>query len=188
LRPKTTDAYIGLALVLDRQGDSEQAGAVQDRMVAANPGAAFVYLRRAEYHRNRGNFAAALADCERAGGKDPKSALPALVRASIAAAQGQHRQAVAEAERTLAKAPKEDGHVLYAAACVWSLASRAAAMDTNLAERYADRAVVLLNATLDKGFHDLIFPEHNRMIEDPALAPIRERPGVRDLLTHHLAE
>jgi hypothetical protein len=88
---------------------------------------------------------------------------------------------VAEAERALAKAPKDDGHVLYAAACVWSLASRAAT-DRGEAERYADRAAALLAAALDRGFHDLSYPEHNRMADDPALAPIRHLPQVRDLL------
>jgi tetratricopeptide (TPR) repeat protein/tRNA A-37 threonylcarbamoyl transferase component Bud32 len=192
LRPKAPDAYIGLALVLDKQGAVEQARACYDRLVAANPEAALVYVRRAEFRRNHGEFEAALSDCAQAAGKEPDSVLPALVRASITAVRGQHRQAVADAERALAKAPKDDGHVLYAAACVWSLASRAAstpssskvAEDREASERYADRAAELLTAALDKGFHDLIFPEHNRMVEDPALAPIRKRPGVADLLAH----
>ena len=48
--------------------------------------------------------------------------------------------AVAEAERTLKAAPPHDGHVLYAAACVWSLASRAAA-DPGEARRHAEVVV-----------------------------------------------
>ena len=110
--------------------------------------------------------------------------MPALVRASITAARGQHRKAVADAERALEKAPKDDGHVLYAAACVWSLAAQAAAADAAESRRYADRAAALLAMVLDKGFHDLIFPEHNRMIEDPALAAIRRQPRIEDLLAH----
>ncbi|HZV03932.1 MAG TPA: tetratricopeptide repeat protein [Gemmataceae bacterium] len=184
LRPKAPDAYISLALVLDKQGKSEEAKACYDRMVSANPDSALVYIRRAEDRRNRGEFEAALADCAQAAAKDPNSALPALVRASIMAARGQHQQATADAERALEKAPKEDGHVLYAAACVWSLAARAAAADADRAQRYADRAAALLAAALDKGFHDLLFPEHNRMAEDPALAPIRKQPQVSDLLAH----
>jgi tetratricopeptide (TPR) repeat protein/tRNA A-37 threonylcarbamoyl transferase component Bud32 len=192
LRPESADAsinaYLSLALLLDKQGKAEEAKAWYDRMVAANPESAAVYLRRAADRRNRGDFEAALADCDQAARKEPDSALPALVRASIAAARGQHRQAVADAERALEKAPKDDGHVLYAAACVWSLASRAAAADADQSRRYADRAVALLMAALDKGFHDLIFPEHNRMAEDPALEPIRQRPQVRDLLAHRPIE
>jgi tetratricopeptide (TPR) repeat protein/tRNA A-37 threonylcarbamoyl transferase component Bud32 len=184
LRPKAPDAYLSLALVLDKQGKADQARACYDRLVAANPQSALVYVRRAEFLRNRGEFEAALADCRQAADKGTDSALEALVRASITAARGEHRQAVADAERALEKAPKDDGHVLYAAACVWSLASRAADAEAGQAQRYADRAVELLADALDKGFHDLIFPEHNRMIEDPALAPIRQRPGVDDLLAH----
>jgi tetratricopeptide (TPR) repeat protein/tRNA A-37 threonylcarbamoyl transferase component Bud32 len=183
LRPKAPDAYISLALVLDKQGAADQARACYDRMVVANPESALVYLRRAEFRRNRGEFEAALGDCRQAADKEPGSALPALVRASITAARGQHREAVADAERALAKAPKDDGHVLYAATCVWSLAS-GAAVEADEAQRYADRAVEWLAAALDKGFHDLIFPEHNRMIEDPTLAPVRQRPRVDDLLAH----
>jgi tetratricopeptide (TPR) repeat protein len=184
LRPKALDAYIGLALTLDKQKSAEQARATYDRMVAANPESAMAYLRRAEHLRNRGEFEAALADCGQAAAKEPDSALPDLVRASIAAVRGQHQQATADAAHALEKAPKDDGHVLYAAACVWSLASRAAAAEAAKAQQYADRAAELLAAALDKGFHDLIFPEHNRMVEDPALEPIRARPQVADLLAH----
>jgi tetratricopeptide (TPR) repeat protein len=184
LRPKKPDAYISLALVLTRQGKAEQAAACYDRMVAANPDSALVYLRRAEFHRDRGAFEEAESDCDRAAGKDAESALPALVRASILAARGQHQSAVADAERALKKAPKDDGHVLYAAACVWSLASQVAAAEADQAQRYADRAAAFLVLALDKGFHDLIFPEHNRMLEDAALAAIRRQPQIDDLLAH----
>jgi tetratricopeptide (TPR) repeat protein len=184
LRPKAPDAYIGLALVLAKQGKVEEGEACYERMVAANPDSAPVYLRRAEFRRDRGAFDEAEADCDRAAAKERDSALPALVRASITAARGRHRQAAADAERTLEKAPKNDGHVLYAAACALSLASQAAVADTAETERYADRAAALLAMALDKGFHDLVFPEHNRMVEDPALAAIRRQPQVDDLLAH----
>jgi serine/threonine protein kinase/tetratricopeptide (TPR) repeat protein len=184
LLPKGPDAYIGLALVRTRQGKVEEAKSCYERMVAANPDSAPVYLRRAEFRRDHGALDAAEADCDRALAREPGSALPALVRASITAARGQHRQAVADAERALEKAPQNDGHVLYAAACVWSLAAQADAADAAETERYADRASDLLAMTFDKGFHDLIFPEHNRMIEDPALSAIRQRPRVGELLAH----
>jgi hypothetical protein len=88
---------------------------------------------------------------------------------------------VPAAECALQAAPPHDGHVLYAAACAWSLASRAAA-DPAEARRHADRAAALLAEALDWGFHDLTYPEHNRMADDPALSPLREHPRVRDLL------
>ena len=51
-------------------------------------------------------------------------------------------------------------------------------------KRYTERAGTLLQECLDKGFHDLLFPEHNRMAEDPALEPVRGDLHVRDLLAH----
>jgi tetratricopeptide (TPR) repeat protein len=150
--------------------------------VAVAPESEWAYLRRAEYRRDRGEYETALADCEHAARLKRGWALPALVRASIEAARGRPAAAVAEAERILKAAPPHDGHVLYAAACVWSLASRAAA-DPGEARRHADRAAALLAEALDKGFDDLLYPEHNRMADDPALAPIRQLPRVRDLLS-----
>jgi hypothetical protein len=148
----------------------------------AAPRAEWAYLRRAEYRRDQGEYEAALADCERAARLKPGWTLPALVRASVEAARGRPVAAVAAAERTLKTAPPHDGHVLYTAACVWSLASRAAA-DAVESGRHADRAAALLAEALDKGFGDLVYPEHNRMADDPALVPIRQHPRVRDLLS-----
>jgi tetratricopeptide (TPR) repeat protein/tRNA A-37 threonylcarbamoyl transferase component Bud32 len=181
VKPKEPEAYTSLARLYQKQGQSKQAAECFDKLVAAAPDSAWAYLRRAEYRRDRGEFDAALADCDRAARLDPGWALPALVRASTEAARGRPGPAVAEAERALAKAPKHDGRVLYAAACVWSLASRAAA-DPGEAGRYADRAAALLAEALDKGFHDLLYPEHNRMADDPALDPIRRLPRVQALL------
>ena len=103
------------------------------------------------------------------------------MRASIEAARGQPDAAVADAERALAEAPKDNGRALYAAACTWSLA---AAADPAKAAQYRDRAAALLAEALDKGFHDLDYPEHNRMADDPSLAAVRQLPRVRELLAH----
>jgi tetratricopeptide (TPR) repeat protein len=176
------EAYVGLARVRERQGQPAQAAECLDRLAAAAPESEWSYLRRAEFRRDRGEYDAALTDCDRAARLKPGSAVPALVRASVVAARG-GAAAVAEAERALAQAPKDDGHVLYTAACVWSLASRAAP-DRGEAGRHAERAAALLAEALDRGFHDLSYPEHNRMADDPALAPIRHLPRVRDLLAH----
>jgi tetratricopeptide (TPR) repeat protein len=75
-----------------------------------------------------------------------------------------------KAPADLAKAPKQNGQALYAAACVWSLASRAAPMPER-AQHAADRAAELLTQALDKGFHDFDFAEYNRVSDDPALFP-----------------
>jgi tetratricopeptide (TPR) repeat protein len=190
LRPKehqeVVDAYVSLALVYQKQGKLDEARACYDELVAAERNSAAAYLRRAEFRRDHRQFELALADCAAAAALDPGSVLPDLVRASIDAAAGRHREAVDRAEAALKKAPPNDGHVLYAAACVWSLAAGAAASDGPEAEamvkEYTDRAAEFLDATLDKGFHDLSFPEHNRMTSDPALAPVRSDPRVRELL------
>ena len=186
LRPKDPNAYVSLALVLEKQGKPKEAAGCFNQLLAADPNSAVAYQRRAEFRRDHKQFEQALADCDRAARLDPASALPELVRASIEAAQGKYREAVERAETALKKAPQEDGHALYAAACVWSLASQAAAeatdSDSTLAKVYADRATALLAGALGKGFHDLSFPEHNRMTSDPALAPVRSHPKVRELL------
>jgi tetratricopeptide (TPR) repeat protein/tRNA A-37 threonylcarbamoyl transferase component Bud32 len=188
-KPDDAAAYVGLALVLARQGRPDESAKCYDQMVAADPQSATKLLLRAAFRRDRREFDAGLADCDRAARREPKSVLPELARASIEAARGQHHEAVERAARALRHAPKNDGHVLYAAACVWSLASRAAAAagsaaDRDLARRYAGCGASFLAEALDKGFHDLIYPEHNRMADDPALEPIRQQPGVRDLLAH----
>jgi tetratricopeptide (TPR) repeat protein len=188
LRPKgpgadlaVAEAHVGLARLQDRQGRPGKAAECLDRLVKEAPESGWSYLRRAEHRRDRGEHDAALADCDRAGRLKPAWAVPALVRASVLAARGQRGQALTEGERALEKAPKHDGHVLYAAACLWSLACRGA--EPAEARRCADRAAALLAEALDRGFHDLIFPEHNRMADDPALASIRQHPRVRDLLS-----
>jgi tetratricopeptide (TPR) repeat protein/tRNA A-37 threonylcarbamoyl transferase component Bud32 len=186
LRPKDTNAYVGLAIVCDKQGRPKEAKECYDQWVAADPNSAAAYLRRAEFRRDHQEFELARADCDQAARLDQKSALPELVRASVGATSGGYREAVERAEAALKNAPANDGHVLYAAACVWSLASGSAGADgsegSELAKKYADRAAELLGATLDKGFHDLLFPEHNRMAGDPALVPVRSHPKVRELL------
>ncbi|HKB34934.1 MAG TPA: hypothetical protein VKD72_00680, partial [Gemmataceae bacterium] len=141
-----------------------------------------------EHRRDRGEYDAALADCDQAARLKAGWVLPLLLRASVEAARGRDRQAVAGAEQALKKAAAHDGRALHAAACVWSLASGAAAKtgnaeDARRASEYADRAAALLADALDKGFGDLIYPEHNRMAEDPALAAVRQHPRVRALLS-----
>jgi tetratricopeptide (TPR) repeat protein len=182
LRPKDQEAYVGLARIYQKQGQPKKAAGCLDRLVAAAPDSGWAYLRRAEYRRDQGDYEGSLADCGQAERLKPGWPLAALVRASVGAARGQ-AGAVTEAERALEKSPKHDGRVLYSAACVWSLISRTVA-EAGDAQRATDRAADLLAEALDKGFHDLNFPEHNRMSEDPALAPIRQHPRVRGLLAH----
>jgi tetratricopeptide (TPR) repeat protein/tRNA A-37 threonylcarbamoyl transferase component Bud32 len=186
LKPAAPEIYVSLALVCDAQGDEIATDECYERLVAANPESIFAYLRRAEFHRAHRRFAAALDDCARARQKDGKSVLPGLVEASVLAARGSFAEAVAKADLLLGQGPKDDGHLLYTAACVWSIASDAAAKSSGngqeTAKKYADRAVALLQQCLDKGFHDLSYPEHNRIADDPALHAIHRDPRVKALL------
>jgi len=78
---------------------------------------------------------------------------------------------------------RHDGHLQYAAACVWSLASHAAqeSGEADLAGQYADRAMEYLSDTVQKGFLELNFQAYNRMLIDPALAPVRQHPRMLEL-------
>jgi eukaryotic-like serine/threonine-protein kinase len=186
LQPKNTEAHFSLALVCCKQGEPDKARQCLDQLVEANPKSPVAYLQRGRFLRDQGQFDEAWNDSERAARFDPKSLLPSLLQASITAARGDHAAAVAAAERTLSEAPMDNGTVLYAAVQVYGLACAAAAKSgkPDQARRYADRAAELLEQTLDKGFHDLDYPYHNHMIDDPALGSICQHPQARDLLAH----
>jgi tetratricopeptide (TPR) repeat protein/tRNA A-37 threonylcarbamoyl transferase component Bud32 len=190
LKPDLVETYVSLAMVYEKQNKPDLAKGCYAKMVAANPDSARAYLRRAAFRRAHGQFDAALEDCGRAAAKDPRSVLPGLVEAGILAAKGGGEEAVAKAEPLLVRAPAGDGQTLYAAACVWGLAARAVAAGPDkkrgaeLAGRYTDRVAALLGECLDRGFHDLIYPEHNRMAEDPAFEAVRGDPRVGALLAH----
>ncbi len=179
--PQSRETYVCLARIYEQQGQPAKAAACFERLLAATKGSAWALVRRGEYRRDHGQFDSAREDCDKAVRLAPNWAVPPLVRASVQAARGEAAQAVAEAERILKTAPRPDGHELYAAACVWSLAA-GTCKDPAQKKRFAERAADLLAQTLDKGFHDLIYPEHQRMADDAALAAIRQMPQVRKLL------
>jgi tetratricopeptide (TPR) repeat protein/tRNA A-37 threonylcarbamoyl transferase component Bud32 len=181
VKPKEREAYVCLARVYDQQGDSAAAAASLERLMTATGSSAWSLVRRAEFRRDHRQFDAADKDCDQAAKLAPGWAVPALVLASVQAARGEGSAAVGKAEGVLKKVSAPDGHVLYAAACVWSLAA-ATSKDPGEKKRYAERAADLLTETLNKGYHDLIYPEHQRIPHDPALTSIRGLPRVRALL------
>jgi tetratricopeptide (TPR) repeat protein/tRNA A-37 threonylcarbamoyl transferase component Bud32 len=189
LKPALPDAYISLAGIYLKQGKIDEAIRCYDEM-AMRVNSATGILRRAEFRRNREEFDEAIADCEEAAKRDSKLPLVELVRATIDAQRGHPHEAVADAERILAAASVRDGQLLYTAACVMSLASRSCATDPanddamRRSKQYAERAVALLTESLEQGFHDFLFPEHNRMAADPALVPIQDDIRVGKLLAH----
>jgi tetratricopeptide (TPR) repeat protein len=190
LRPKEPDAYISLALLHGKDGKWDAAKECYDKLLAADPKAGASYLCRAEFYRSRGQFTEALADCDQARSLLRDSVLPALIRAGIVAAQGRHHEAVDQAEEILKRSAPNDGKVLYTAATVWSLAAEAVqrkaknSRNEELTRQYLERALALLAQALGKGFHDLEFPEHNRMLHDPAMAALARDPRGRSLLAH----
>src|SRR5262249_21587515 len=93
LKPKGPDtnlslaeAYVGLARLQNKQGRAGKAAECFDNLVAVTPESEWVYLRRAEFRRDREEYEKALADCDHAARLKPDWALPALVRASVEAA------------------------------------------------------------------------------------------------------
>src|SRR5262249_42157372 len=93
LRPKDPNAHIGLALVYQKQGKSEEAKACYDQLIAADTGSALAYLRRAEFRRDHNQFEPALAGCDGAARRGKEPALPGLGRASLERADGPPRRA-----------------------------------------------------------------------------------------------
>jgi tetratricopeptide (TPR) repeat protein len=180
MAPKQTDAYIGLAATYVKQGKATESESCYDKMVAVNPDAAKVYLRRGEYRRDVGKFDLALADCDKAASLDPKTPHVALLRASISAARGNGKQAILAGEKAL-EGVKRSGAVNHDAACIWSLASKAADVSPEMAKAYSDKAAAFLKDALEKGFLDLNYEAINRMPEEPALAPILGHPIVKEL-------
>jgi hypothetical protein len=77
----------------------------------------------------------------------------------------------------LAEAKDANAATLYDQACVCSLASAAVKNDTNLADRYAARAVELLRQAVAKGYKDLDY-----LKKDPDLGPLRGRDDCKKLL------
>ena len=188
LNPKQTDGYLGLAYLYEKQNKLVMARECYERMIKADSAAAAVYLLRAEFLRNHSDYDGAIADCNLAAKIDPKSIIPDLVRAGITAARGNPAQAVKDAEQLMARSPPRDGKVLYAAACAWSLAAQAARAQTDdpeaarHAQEYAERGAKYLADVVGECFHDLQYPEHNRMAWDPALEGIRSLPQVQKML------
>ena len=187
LDPKQVDAYVSLALIEKRRGKPDAAEGWYDKMLSANPGSAGVHLRRAEFFRDLGRWDAALAEAGAAAGLDSDRGpvLAGLVEAGVRAARGEPDSAIERAEKWLKSAPTGDGRVYYAAACVWSLASGAFASAGDLAKASSagERASALLSEALTLGFHDFNYQEKNRMAEDSALAPIRDRADVKRLVS-----
>jgi serine/threonine-protein kinase len=107
-----------------------------------------------------------------------------LEYAGTLAMLGEHARAVQDAASLLEKS-RDAESLLYDAACVYSLASAAAAKDAKLpppeqgkmAQQYAARSVELLRQAVDKGYTDI-----KHIKEDTDLDPIRRREDFQKVL------
>jgi tetratricopeptide (TPR) repeat protein len=146
--------------------------------------------RRAQVHEQLGRWADAARDWDRAVELDrqPDRWVRRYFRAIALARAGEHARAAAEAE-ALEKEPKIVGDAVYNLACVQALAAAAARSDTRLstaeqgrlAERYAARAMVLLQKLRAEGyFKDA--GHAGTLATDEDLQALSGRPDFRQLL------
>jgi tetratricopeptide (TPR) repeat protein len=99
-----------------------------------------------------------------------------LQRAVSLVHSGDHSSAVAEAN-AVAEAKDAQADHLYDAACVCALASSSVKQDTKVAERYASRAVELLQQSVAKGFKNVA-----HMKKDTDLDGLRGRDDFKKLM------
>jgi len=90
--------------------------------------------------------------------------------------EGRHQDATEDAEAVVAMRPTE-ANQLYDAACVFSLASGQVRSDADQVERYAKRAVELLQRSVASGFQNT---EHLK--KDPDLVPIHDREDYKGFI------
>lgn len=187
LAPGQIDAYVGLAQVLVQQGQLDKAREVYDLAIQASPKMMAAHLRFAEFLRAQSDWTAARTECTRAAEIDPQSSLPGLVLAGITAAEGDPAAAVAQVDQLLAGSQSASGQAQVAAAQAYSLAAAAAGRQStetmvSLAQQAADKGVAALRQSVGPCFHDLQYPEHNRLAWDPALDELRKLASVQELL------
>ena len=185
--PGQIDAYVGLAQVLVQQGQLDKAREVYDLAIQASPKMMAAHLRFAEFLRAQSDWTAARTECTRAAEIDPQSPLPGLVLAGITAAEGDPAAAVAQVDQLLAGSQSASGQAQVAAAQAYSLAAAAAGRQStetmvSLAQQAADKGVAALRQSVGPCFHDLQYPEHNRLAWDPALDELRKLASVQELL------
>jgi tetratricopeptide (TPR) repeat protein len=150
-----------------------------------------VHARRAEFYKGSGRWAEAAADYGRALElhDGPERWKLAVWRAEVLAEAGDHARAAAAASQALEQNPEmpTDGLVNLAGVC--ARASGLARADARLpvaeraalAERYAARAVALLQKVADKGyFRDL--DKWLALKTEPALEPLHGRADFQKLL------
>jgi tetratricopeptide (TPR) repeat protein len=132
---------------------------------------------RAEARTRLGLHAEAITDWDRTIALDTGTLRRTFrqLRAASLASSGKHAEATAEVER-LVEAGELSASVLYGLACVVSVAAKAAPPG-EVRERYAARALELLQRAVDGGFADV-----RRIETSPELAAVRQCEGFRKVL------
>jgi serine/threonine protein kinase len=152
------------------------------------------YVLRAEVLASLGRHAEALVQWERVLERD-KAAKYRLGRAVSLAGFGDYLRAISEADALAAQYPREPA-IQYAAACVFAAALRRVKVDAQLspteraerAQRYADRAVHLLELAHAAGF--LATPANLRTLQvckelDPLRGEARFQKWLREVTQPH---
>lgn len=180
------NAASSLARILAHTDRADEAERLFDRMVREHAERIEPLQARAVFLRDRGRLDEADADCALALKLQPDDTLTYVIRASILARSGQENAALNLLKHSLKPDRPLDGRITYLAASTYSLASAVADEGSELHRSYADKAAEFLQLTLDTGFHDLLYGDHNRMVSDPSLEPVRNHPRVQALLSHLL--
>ncbi len=181
--PDDAFARLQRGLAHYRLGQDESALKDFSWLIEKSPPDAAVYRARAILHARMGKVKEAQDDLAKVHelGTDPGPIL--FTDAVVAAHLGQLGDLGGDAEglkrlEAAITAHAADGDFLCHAACAYAVASSiVASKDATVAQRYADRALVLLREAVSKGYLG-----YSRIRSDPDLDAIRDRPEFAPLL------
>ncbi len=108
--PRTSEAWMNLAVIDLDAGNKEQAMDLTDKLLAINPRYFYARLMQAQIKATEGNFDAAVAETETVLGEQPHSAQAWLLRAQLAARLGDRKTAIRALQRTISE-HVEDSHL-----------------------------------------------------------------------------
>ena len=110
IHPRTSEAWMNLAVINLDAGDKERAMELTDKLLAINPRYFYARLMQAQIKATEGNLDAAVAETEAVLDEQPHSAQAWLLRAQLAARQGDRATAIRALQRTVAE-HVEDSHL-----------------------------------------------------------------------------
>ena len=110
IHPRTSEAWMNLAVIALDEGDKDQAMKLTGRLLAINPRYFYARLLQAQIKAMDGDLDGAVAETESVIGEQPHSAQVWLLRAQLAARQGDRPAAIRALRRTVAE-HVEDSHL-----------------------------------------------------------------------------